>query len=548
MSSQVVRRTSQLPWKAIALTLKIYDQAKSSVFWNVFWNYVLVRAFWTLRAKGFAGVADDAKTWILELFTKIAFRIPPIKRKIDKEMAKVRDDIEAKIAPRGPGIVRHLAIPLEGKTPKWIEDEMERMDKQERGDIWKEGKMSGGIYHGGEELNDLLVAAFKKFVVSNPLHPDVFPTIRRMDAEIVAMCLRMYNNPSGAGTTTSGGTESILMSCKAHRDWGRAVKGIKDPEIVVPVSAHAAFYKAAAYFKMKVQMIPVDLITRKVDIERVRRAINPNTVLIVGSAVNFPDGCMDDIGALAKMAKKHKVGMHVDCCLGSFIMPFLEKAGYPVDPFDFRLEGITAISCDTHKYGFAPKGTSVIMYRDAELRTYQYFSMPSWPGGLYGSPSMAGSRGGAVLAGCWAAMQYMGQDGYLKSCKEIVGCRRQIELAIRDDIPELEVLGEPCGPVVAFTSDIISPMEVGDAMGTRGWHLNALNGPPAVHIACTRLTVPNVEQFIADLKDAVAEVKANPSKNKGTMVALYGLGQSTAIGPALVTQVANAYLDTMYLA
>ncbi|KZO98805.1 PLP-dependent transferase [Calocera viscosa TUFC12733] len=379
MASQVVRHRSKLPWQVIAIGLKVLDQAKSSVFWNVFWKYVLLRAFWTLRAKGFAGVAADLKLYVLEVFTKITLRIPAIKRKVDKEMAKVREDIEARIAPRGPGIVRHLAIPLEGKTPEWIDEEMERMDKQERGDFWKEGKVSGGIYHGGEDLNAIIVSAMKKFVVSNPLHPDVFPAIRRMDAEIVAMCLRMYNNPSGAGTTTTGGTESILMSCKTHRDWGRAVKGIKEPEIVVPVSAHAAFNKASSYFGIKLHAIPVDPITRKADIERVRRAINPNTVMIVGSAVNFPDGCMDDISALSKLAKKHKVGLHVDCCLGSFIMPFMEKAGYPIAPFDFRLEGVTAISCDTHKYGFAPKGTSVIMYRDAELRKFQYFSMTTWP-------------------------------------------------------------------------------------------------------------------------------------------------------------------------
>jgi len=240
--------------------------------------------------------------------------------------------------------------------------------------------------------------------------------------------------------------------------------------------------------------------------------------------------------------------MHVDCCLGSFIMPFLEKAGYPVDPFDFRVEGVTSISCDTHKYGFAPKGTSVVMYRNAELRRYQYFNMATWPGGLYGSPSMSGSRGGAVLAGAWAVMQYMGQDGYLKSCQDIVGCAKTIERAIRDDIPELDVLGQPCGPVVAFTSDVLNPLEVGDAMSNRGWHLNALSGPAAVHIACTRMTVPNTEQFIADLKDAVAEVKVKPAAGNGTMVALYGLGHSTALGPALVSEVATAFLDTMYLA
>ena len=253
---------------------------------------------------------------------------------------------------------------------------------------------------GGDDVENVLVAAFQRYCVSNPLHPDVFPAVRKMEAEIVAMCLRMYNNPTGAGATTSGGTESILMSVKTHRDWARTVKGISEPEMhvspfalcyvltrlvhrVVPASAHAAFDKAAAYFNIKLHSIPVDSETRQVDMKRVRRAMSVTFVLIcspltsssetqilswscthyfsvavqahhkifqvVGSAINFPDGCQDDIVLLGRLAKKYNIGLHVDCCLGSFIMPFLEKAGFSSKPFDFRVEGVTAISCDTHK-------------------------------------------------------------------------------------------------------------------------------------------------------------------------------------------------------
>ncbi|CAL1706333.1 unnamed protein product [Somion occarium] len=427
---------------------------------------------------------------------------------------------------------------------------MAKMDEESMGHTdWKHGKVSGAVYHGGEDLQKVIVAAFERYCVSNPLHPDVFPAVRKMEAEVVAMCLRIYNNPNGAGATTSGGTESIIMSVKTHRDWARATKGITEPEMVVPASAHAAFDKGAAYLGIKVHTIPVDPVTRQVPLKRVSRAINVNTIMIVGSAINFPDGCQDDIVALGKLAKKYNVGLHVDCCLGSFIMPFLEKAGYPVEPFDFRVEGVTAISCDTHKYGFAPKGNSVIMYRDASLRQHQYYVNPTWMGGVYASPSIAGSRPGALIAGTWAAMQYMGYDGYLESCRSIVGAAKSIASKIKAEIPELYILGNPPASVVAFASrhPDVKTYEVGDVMSHKGWHLNALNDPPALHIAVTRLTVSHVDEFIADLKDAVREAKLRPS-GKGTMVTLYGLGQSNAVGPTMVGQVATAFLDTLYKA
>ncbi|KAG8838417.1 hypothetical protein FRC18_004697 [Serendipita sp. 400] len=205
------------------------------------------------------------------------------------------------------------------------------------------------------------------------------------------------------------------------------------------------------------------------------------------------DGAMDDIPSLGQLAKKHNIGLHVDCCLGSFIVPFLEKAGYPTKPFDFRVPGVTAISCDTHKYGFAPKGSSVIMYRNTDLRQHQYFVAPDWAGGVYASPSIAGSRPGAIIAGTWAVMQYMGEDGYLASCKSIMGCAKRIMAAIRSEIPELYVLGNPPASVVAFgsASPNVNVHAVGDAMSSKGWHLNALVNPPGLHIACTVSLLPH---------------------------------------------------------
>ncbi|KAJ6625827.1 PLP-dependent transferase [Mycena sp. CBHHK59/15] len=539
------------------LSTRTYETFKTVLFFYVLLKQS-VKAQRHLRARGIVTSVREFYTWIAQHVLMLLLRLPAAQRKVRTEMDKAKLDIEDKLVPKGMDVTRHLALPAEGQTTEWILAEMDKMDNElASAASWRNGKLSGAVYHGGADMEKVIVAAYAKYCVSNPLHPDVFPAIRKMEAEIVSMTLKLFNNPDGAGTMTSGGTESIIMSVKTHRDWARATKGITEPEIIIPSSAHAAFDKGAAYLKIKVHSIPVDPVTRKVDLKAVRRAINANTIMLVGSTINFPDGNQDDIEGLGKLAAKYKIGLHVDCCLGSFIVPYLEKAGlsvgvgekYKLYPFDFRVPGVTAISCDTHKYGFAPKGSSVIMYRDAELRRHQYYVNPDWAGGVYASPSLSGSRPGALIAGTWAAMQYMGSNGYLESCRTIVTCARSIADTIETSIPELYILGSPPASVVAFGSKHpkVNVLEVGDKMSQRGWHLNALSGPPALHIACTRLTVSMVDTFIADLKDAIKEAKLEPS-GKGSMVALYGLGNSSAVGPSMVGQLATMFLDTMYKA
>ncbi|KII92641.1 hypothetical protein PLICRDRAFT_37419 [Plicaturopsis crispa FD-325 SS-3] len=542
-----------------ARSLLTLDNAKTALFVYVILTQAL-KAERHLAARGVPGTLREFWKWLSQQIIYLALRLPAARQKVKVEMDKAKLDIENKLVPKGADVVRHLALPPQGQTPEWILEEMNKMDVELGADAnWRHGKLSGAVYHGGEDLEKVIVAAFQKYCVSNPLHPDVFPAVRKMEAEIVSMCLRMYNHPDGAGTMTSGGTESIIMSVKTHRDWARATKGIKEPELIVSETAHAAFDKGAAYLGIKVHTIPMDRVTRKVDIKRVKRAINANTIMLVGSCINFPDGNQDDIAALGALASAHNIGLHVDCCLGSFIVPFLEPAGlsegenngkkYKLEPFDFRVKGVTAISCDTHKYGFSPKGSSVIMYRDGELRRFQYYVNPGWIGGVYASPSLSGSRPGALIAGTWAAMQYMGTNGYLESCRTIVTCARTIANTIETSIPELYILGSPPASVIAFASKhpAVNVLEVGDAMAQRGWHLNALSKPAAVHIACTRLTVPLVDTFIADLKDAVKEAKTKPT-GKGSMVAVYGLGNSSAVGPSMVGQLASSFLDALYKA
>ena len=472
---------------------------------------------------------------------------------MQREMDAAAADIEKSLLP--PTDVPTLRrIPTHGYNVSWLSKQLSILERlgshgeDDGRDVWRHGQVSGTVYHGGEDLNKLLLETLERFLLTNPLHPDVFPGVRKMEAEVVSMVLNMYRAPSdAAGTTTSGGTESIMMACLAMRAWGRAVRGIRRPEIVIPASAHVAFDKAGYYFSMVVRRIPVDRTTRKVRLDLMQRAINANTVLLVGSAPNFPDGIIDDIVGIASLAKYHGIGCHVDCCLGSFLMPFLDRAGFVSEPFDFRVDGVTSISCDTHKYGFAPKGSSVVMYHTSELRRYQYYVNADWVGGVYASPTLAGSRPGALIAGTWAAMLAMGEDGYTVSCRAIVGAARAIEARIRAETPELKVLGKPLVSVVAFASaGQVNIYDVGDQMSKRGWHLNALGGDiPSLHIACTRLTVPAVDQFMQCLKESVAQSRSKPAK-PGTMATVYGLSSSSAVGPMLIGEMAARYIDTLY--
>ncbi|KAE8272252.1 hypothetical protein A4X09_0g23 [Tilletia walkeri] len=544
--------------------LATVQSAKSIIFYYVLYRYA-GRLFRHLRVYGVTTSLYKLYTSFSRTILTIILRTPAARRRVERDLGKAMKDVESKLIPPTPHLALNKELPSYGKSSDWLMQELRKLQQLEVGGpepigfdnwesrngegVWRSGKISGAVYHGGQEMSDLLADAIKMFMLTNPLHPDVFPGVRKMEAEVISMVLRMFNAPDdAAGSTTSGGTESILMACRTMREWGRTVKGITEPEMILPASAHAAFFKAGDYFGIKVHQIPVDPVTRKVLLPKVKRAINKNTILIVGSAPNFPDGIIDPIPALASMAKRANVGLHVDCCLGSFLVPFLERAGLPSEPFDFRVDGVTSISCDTHKYGFAPKGSSVVMYRSAALRRHQYYVQADWAGGVYASPAIAGSRPGSLIAGTWAALMAMGEEGYTQSCKEIVGAARTIEQRIREEIKDLRIMGRPLVSVVAFHSaGKVSIYDVGDGMSKKGWHLNALaTEPPGIHIACTKLTVPVVDQFVSDLKATVAEVKKTKKGGpQGNMAALYGLGSSSAVGPSLVGELSSRFLDTL---
>lgn len=296
------------------------------------------------------------------------------------QVAEATKKLEGKLVPSGPGITHYNALPKEGWNADQVRAELAKLGDMEH-TKWEEGFVTGAVYHGGDDLLALQAEAFGKFGVANPIHPDVFPGVRKMEAEVVAMVLSIFRAPVGAaGVTTAGGTESILMACLSARQKAYAERGVTEPEMILPETAHTAFRKACEYFKIKCHLVECPAPSYQVNINAVRRLVNSNTILLVGSAPNYPHGIIDNISALSSLALKKKLPLHVDCCLGSFLVPFLEKAGFPTEQFDFRLKGVTSISCDTHKYGFAPKGNSTVLYRTQALRAYQYFISPDWSG------------------------------------------------------------------------------------------------------------------------------------------------------------------------
>jgi glutamate/tyrosine decarboxylase-like PLP-dependent enzyme len=475
---------------------------------------------------------------------KVLKAVPGVSNRIEKEYDGMMDGLESSVKPYKGKFATFTKIPATGRARADILRDMEAMRDHEE-ETWKDGFVSGAVYHGDQEHIEFLNQVYAINSQSNPLHADVWPSTTKFEAEIVAMTSHMLGGDGQDvhGTLSSGGTESIMLAMKTYRDWARATKGITQPEMIVPITAHAAFDKASQYFNIKTIHIPVDENFRA-DVNAAKKAINKNTIVIVGSAPSFPHGAIDPIEELSELARQHGIGFHTDACLGGFVLPWAEKLGYPVPKFDFRSPGVTSMSADTHKYGYAAKGTSVVLYRGFELLHHQYYTASDWPGGLYFSPTFAGSRPGALSAACWAALTSIGEQGYLDATKRILETAAKVKEGIRQ-IPELRVQGDPLF-VIAFASDTVDVYKVLDFMSHKKWSLNGLHKPTCVHLCVTlRHTQPGVaERFVADLRDAVEHVKAHPEE-KGTMAPVYGMA-STIPMRGLVSDMLKKYLDLIF--
>ncbi len=472
--------------------------------------------------------------------------IPVVRRAIEKEMNEMMGSIRDSIKPYAGKVPEFERMPERGMDQGAVLEMMEDIQKKES-KTWEKGFVSGAVYHGDKDHIGFLNRVYALHSQSNPLHADIWPSASKYEAEVVSMTADML----GAGRTrdeicgvvSSGGTESILLAMKTYRDQARKEKKIRKPEIVVPSTVHAAFDKAAQYFGIKIVHVPVKS-DCTADVGAMKKAVGRNTIAMAGSAPCFPHGVVDPIAELSEVARQKGIGFHTDACLGGFVLPWAEKLGYDIPSYDFRLPGVTSMSADTHKYGYAAKGTSVVLYRGRQLRRYQYFTITDWPGGLYFSPTFAGSRPGALSAQCWAAMVAMGEKGYIEATRHILATAEEIKSGI-EKIPDLKILGNPLW-VIAFASDRVNIYQVMEQMSQKGWSLNGLHKPACVHICVTlRHTRPGVApRFLADLNSAVAHVKAHPEQT-GDMAPVYGMA-ATIPFRGLVGDMMTRYIDMLY--
>ncbi|HYN57474.1 MAG TPA: aspartate aminotransferase family protein [Motilibacterales bacterium] len=418
-------------------------------------------------------------------------------------------------------------LPDTGRPHEEVLAELAEMAREEDA-FWETGKVSGTMYSGDHEHYAFLAQAFGRFAHASALQRDLCPSATRFEGEVIAMVLDLMHasaveDGEPVGMMTTGGTGSILHALLAYREDAAKRRGIHRPNVVKPETAHPAFDKGCHLFGIECRTVPVDPATTLVDPQAMAAAMDGNTIVLVGSAGNYPYGTVDPIADLAALALERGVGMHVDACLGGFILPFGEELGYDIPAFDFRVPGVTSISADTHKYGYAFKGSSVVVFRDRSLRNSQYFHVAGWSGGKYMSPGMEGSRSVGLLAATWAAMVALGREGYRRHAADIFATAARMMDSVLSH-PDLRLMGSPTF-CFSFTSDEFDIYHLADFMRLRGWRFNGQQYPNAIHLAVTRpQTRPGVvEEFAADLAEAVAHARAEHAAGRGASSgAIYG--------------------------
>jgi glutamate/tyrosine decarboxylase-like PLP-dependent enzyme len=411
---------------------------------------------------------------------------------------------------------------------------------------WREGKTFAYVYEGGRDVEEVAKAAYMRFLTENALDPTVYPSLLKFETEIVAMAIaHLRGDQDCVGNFTSGGTESCLLAVKAARDHARRVRGIAEPHMILPVTAHACFQKAAQYFDLAVTLVPVDPASFKVRADDMAAAIRPETILMVGSACQYAHGVIDPIAELGRLAQAHDLLLHVDGCIGGFILPYFRRLGAPVPDFDFSVPGVTSISMDFHKYAYAPKGASVVLYRSKELRRHQIFTAATWTGYSVINPTIQSTKSGGPLAATWALLHYLGDEGYLRFAGRTLEATRAIADAIRA-IPGVRLLAEPESSLIAFAADGFSVFPIVDIMRRRGWfvqpQLGYMGSEANIHLSIDQSTIDLVPQFLPDLEAAIAEARgANAASLPPEAAAMLG-----SLDPATFT--AESYRQLMAMA
>lgn len=362
--------------------------------------------------------------------------------------------------------------------------------------------------HGLADVDEVGKQAYMMYLSQNGLDPTVYPSLLRLETELASMAAsHLGGDEHVVGNFTSGGTESLILAVKTARDWARAKKPhIKKPEMILPTTAHAAFHKAGKYLGVEIVLVPVDPQTFKADIAATEAAITENTILLVGSAVSYAHGVTDPIAELGQLALKNNILLHVDGCIGGFMLPYYKQLGVEITPFDFSVPGVTSMSMDWHKYAYCPKGASVVLYKNKDLRRYQIFACANWTGYTIINNAIQSSKSGGPMAAAWAVLNHIGQEGYLEITRRTLEATQKIITGV-EAIDGLEVMGKPELCLVAFSSDTINVFEVIDEMKLRGWYVQPQLRYPGskenIHLTVTGVSLERCEAMLADLAQCV---------------------------------------------
>lgn len=401
-------------------------------------------------------------------------------------------------------------------------DELQaHMQRARADDIdWARGRAAVYVHHAGDDVLAVAKQAYLMYFSENGLGPKAFPSLAGFEAEVIAMGLELLHGPDGArGVMTTGGTESIFIAVKAARDRARGRLGDRAPlEIVLPFTAHPAFDKAAHYLGMRTVRTPLrgDFCA---DPEAMRAAIGERTAMIVGSAPAYPHGVVDPIAEIAAVAQQHELWMHVDACVGGYIAPFARMLGRPIADFDFAVAGVTSISADLHKYGYAAKGASTLFLRDAAAHAHVGYRFEGWPRGVYQTDTLVGTRAGGAIAAAWAVMNYLGRDGYLRVTERILGVREALEAGLTR--LGMCVWGRPELSILAWGSPRHDIAAIGQRLSQRGWLVGYLSEPPGIHLMLNMTHEAIVDEYLADVARAIDEVEASPDASDAPLRATY---------------------------
>jgi glutamate/tyrosine decarboxylase-like PLP-dependent enzyme len=418
-----------------------------------------------------------------------------------------------------------MNIPQQGFSKEEILNTLQTFKSRDMD--WKAGKVWCYVYNPGEDPAEVTREAYLSYLTENGLDPSVFPSMLKVETDVVRAIINLLRGDSNAvGHLTSGGTESIMLAVKTARDKARAEHPeITQPEMVLPRTAHAAFHKAAHYMSVKPVLVNIDPQTFKVRAEDMRAAITPNTILLVASAPSYSQGVIDPIEEIGTIAQETNLLFHVDACVGGLHLSFMRKLEYDVPVFDFTVPGVTSISTDLHKYGYAAKGCSVVMYRNKNIRKYQIFACTDTTAYTLINPTILSSKSGGPMAGAWAILNFLGEEGYKEIIGEVQEATKKLINGI-NSIDGLQVLGEPAMCMFSFKSDVINVYQLADEMNTRGWYIQGQFSTPLtprnLHISVNHGTIHNVDALLRDLREGVEVVKSKPPLDSDAIKAMVG--------------------------